>query len=130
MVFQVKNFRSNIKLQEMNPTQGCLLTHPAQDHVATPAPPTFRAGCTANLMHLERHRGCGKLLMYPSQGYASSTSYQIRNNMLHQLEMHDQESTVMTFRKRNQLNEARPTAAQRHNNRLKFNTKIVTQDFQ
>merc|ERR1712183_488579 len=101
-----------------------------QDFVTTPAPPTFRAGRTANLMHPKCSGGCGKLLMHPSQGYASSTSYQIRNNKLHQLEMQDQESTVNTFRKRNQHNEARPTAAQRHSNRSIYNTKTGTQDFQ
>ena len=50
--------------------------------------------------------------MHPSQGCASSTSYQVTNNMLHQLGMQDQMSTVMIFREKNQLNEAQSTAAQ------------------
>ena len=37
MLCQVKNYRSNSTSQEMNPSQGCLLTHPAQDCVTPPA---------------------------------------------------------------------------------------------
>ena len=130
-IYKIKIFMSVINLQKMHPLQGGSLTYPAKDCATRPAALLTVGMRARNGMHPQG--GCRNSSRQPSEGCASSIIYQITICMLPRV-MQSSKSMVKTlrekFREKNQFNKARPTAAQRHNNRSIYNTKTGTQDFQ
>ena len=115
--YQIKIYKSYLKLQKMHPSRGGSLTHPAKGRARTtlallnitsgscaantmyPACQWGRWESVANVMHPASMGGCRTMPRQPFQGCASFTSYQNTIYTSSQCGTQCQKSTVKTLRK-------------------------------